>query len=157
MTARRSVLACLLMLCCIGACGAEAATTVNTQTLRLTFDGQGNLESAIACFPGCSGDSVRLQQFADDGLIRIGPRAGDRWAGDETEHERGDGDAQLRTGEHEAQPFVDGQRPDRLLVAVLRAFRELRPPRRDVRELRSHEIPIRSDQEDNGKKSERGQ
>ena len=80
MTARLSVLACLLMLCCIGACGAEAATTVNTQTLRLTFDGQGNLESAIACFPGCSGDSVRLQQFADDGLIRIGPRAGDRWA-----------------------------------------------------------------------------
>jgi len=80
MTGRVLLTVGLLLLCCAPLGRAEAATTVNTQTLRLTFDGQGNLESAIACFPACSGESVRLQQFADDGLIRIGPRAGGRWA-----------------------------------------------------------------------------
>jgi YidC/Oxa1 family membrane protein insertase len=80
MTARPLLAACLLLLCPLCANLAEAATTVNTQTLRLTFDGQGNLESAIACFPACSGDSVRLQQFADRDLVRIGPRAGGAWA-----------------------------------------------------------------------------
>ena len=79
MMARLLGAACVLLLCVAVAGPAEAATTVNTQTLRLTFDGQGNLESAIACFPACSGDSVRLQQFADSGLIRIGPRAGGNW------------------------------------------------------------------------------
>jgi YidC/Oxa1 family membrane protein insertase len=48
---------------------AQADTTINTQSLRLTFDERGNLDSAVACFPACSGDAVRLQQFADDGLI----------------------------------------------------------------------------------------
>jgi len=80
MTARLVLAVCALLICGAAPGRAEAATTVNTQTLRLTFDGQGNLEAAIACFPACSGDSVRLQQFADDGLIRVGPRTGGRWA-----------------------------------------------------------------------------
>jgi YidC/Oxa1 family membrane protein insertase len=58
---------------------AHGATTVTTQTLRLTFDDRGNLASAIACFPACSGESVRLQQYADDGVIVVGAPPGGDW------------------------------------------------------------------------------
>jgi YidC/Oxa1 family membrane protein insertase len=56
-----------------------ADTTVSTQSLRLTFDDRGNLESAIACFPACSGEQVRLQQFADDGMVTFGSSSSGRW------------------------------------------------------------------------------
>ncbi|MCW8872621.1 MAG: membrane protein insertase YidC [Xanthomonadales bacterium] len=59
---------------------ALADTTVTTQTLRLTFSEQGNLQSAIACFPACSGDAVRLQQFADDGVITFETASGGQWS-----------------------------------------------------------------------------
>ena len=58
---------------------ALADITVTTQSLRLTFDERGNLVSAIACFPACSGDAVRLQQFADDGVITTETAPGSQW------------------------------------------------------------------------------
>jgi YidC/Oxa1 family membrane protein insertase len=48
---------------------AGADTTVNTDTLRLSFDARGNLGSAIACFPACSGEQVRVQQFGDQSVV----------------------------------------------------------------------------------------
>ncbi len=48
---------------------ARADTTVNTETLRLTFDARGNLTDAIACFPACSGEQVRVQQFGDQTVV----------------------------------------------------------------------------------------
>ena len=59
---------------------AAADTTVSTQSLRLTFDDRGNLGSAIACFPSCVGEQVRLQQFADEALVTFGGPAGGPWA-----------------------------------------------------------------------------
>ncbi|HET6593313.1 MAG TPA: membrane protein insertase YidC [Xanthomonadales bacterium] len=59
---------------------AVADTTVSTQSLRLTFDDRGNLESAIACFPACTGEQVRLQQFADAGLVTFSRTSSSAWA-----------------------------------------------------------------------------
>lgn len=64
-----------------GGAVAAAETSVTTDSLRLTFDAAGNLAGAIACFPACSGDRVRVQQFADGGVVRLdGPDAGWRLA-----------------------------------------------------------------------------
>jgi len=67
--------------------GAEAQSSITTQTLRLGFDASGNLQSAIACFPSCSGENTRIQQFGDASVIGFGPAAAGRWeqAEDETE------------------------------------------------------------------------
>jgi YidC/Oxa1 family membrane protein insertase len=59
---------------------AAADTTVSTQSLRLTFDDRGNLGSAIACFPACTGEQVRLQQFADEALVTFRGPSGGAWA-----------------------------------------------------------------------------
>ena len=79
MTGRAGKVALLLALtwACIGA--ARADVTVTTQTLRLTFGANGNLDSAIACFPSCSGGEVRLQQFGDEGVLDFGGLARGRW------------------------------------------------------------------------------
>lgn len=53
---------------------AQADTTVTTETLRLTFDGRGNLATAIACFPACVGDNVRLRQFSEQPAVDFGSR-----------------------------------------------------------------------------------
>jgi YidC/Oxa1 family membrane protein insertase len=53
---------------------------VTTQSLRLTFDDRGNLDSAIACFPACSGERVRLQQFADEGLVSFDSTSSGSWS-----------------------------------------------------------------------------
>ena len=50
---------------------AVAETGINTDSLRLTFDSAGNLQSALACFPACTGENVRVQQFADASAIRM--------------------------------------------------------------------------------------
>ena len=60
--------------------GVAADTTVSTQSLRLTFDDRGNLESAIACFPACTGEQVRLQQFSDEALVTFAASSGGAWA-----------------------------------------------------------------------------
>jgi len=73
-------IACLLTLLLVCSGGLRADVTVNTETLRLTFDEQGNLGSAIACFPACSGDQVRLQQFADEGLVTLDGLPGGKWS-----------------------------------------------------------------------------
>ena len=62
---------CLLVIAWGSSGALLAETRVTTQNLRLTFDDRGNLDSAIACFPACSGEQVRLQQFADEGLVRV--------------------------------------------------------------------------------------
>jgi YidC/Oxa1 family membrane protein insertase len=70
----------LLVLLCALSNGVAADTTVSTQSLRLTFDERGHLDSAIACFPACTGEQVRVQQFADEGLVTHAGAPGGRWA-----------------------------------------------------------------------------
>lgn len=48
---------------------AGANTQVTTDTLRLTFDDSGQLQAAFACFPVCTGENIRVQQFGDSGVI----------------------------------------------------------------------------------------
>ena len=69
------VLAAALVYCA----SAQAATQVETETLRLTFNANGGLQSAVACFPSCSAENTRLQQFADDALITFEPFTGGQW------------------------------------------------------------------------------
>jgi len=66
---------------------ASADTLVNTETLRLTFDDSGDLRSAIACFPSCSGESARVQQFADAAVISFEQAARGGWEKTETRTE----------------------------------------------------------------------
>jgi len=58
---------------------AMAETLINTDTLRLTFDDAGNLQSAIACFPACSGQGARIQQFGDSSIIGFGQESPGAW------------------------------------------------------------------------------
>jgi YidC/Oxa1 family membrane protein insertase len=67
----------LAMLLCAPGGALPADTTVSTNTLRLTFSERGDLESAIACFPACSGEGVRIQQFGDGGVVAFS--AGGAW------------------------------------------------------------------------------
>jgi len=64
----------LLSLCTVPDVYAE--TQVNTDSLRLTFDSSGNLKTALACFPACSGEQVRIQQFG--GASVVGLQRGNR-------------------------------------------------------------------------------
>jgi YidC/Oxa1 family membrane protein insertase len=57
----------------------NAETQVNTDSLRLTFDAQGNLESAFACFPACQGDNARVQQFGDVSVVQFGTNGAGPW------------------------------------------------------------------------------
>ena len=70
---------CLLVIAWGSSGALLAETRVTTQSLRLTFDDRGNLDSAIACFPACSGEQVRLQQFADEGLVRVNGTSSGSW------------------------------------------------------------------------------
>ena len=58
---------------------AHAAQQVTTESLRLTFSDAGSLESAIACFPSCTAEHTRLQQFGDAGVVRFDPFTGGDW------------------------------------------------------------------------------
>jgi YidC/Oxa1 family membrane protein insertase len=69
---RRFLRAASLLLLLAGPGAALAATTVNTSHLRLTFDAGGNLSTAVACFPACIGETVRIQQFADTAVVTVG-------------------------------------------------------------------------------------
>lgn len=73
---RRFLLAALLLALC-GPAGAD--TTLRTRTLDLSFDAAGNIVSAIACFPACKGEAVKIQQFADAGTVRIRSRGNEAW------------------------------------------------------------------------------
>jgi YidC/Oxa1 family membrane protein insertase len=102
MSMRRCLQLFVFMLACSVCAHAVAATQVDTQSLRLTFDDSGNLQSAVACFPGCKGENVRIQQFGDSGVIRFEPGASGRWSHTlrrtETHHEltfRNDSGARL--------------------------------------------------------------
>ncbi len=56
-----------------------ADTVVNTHSLRLTFDRSGGLRTAIACFPACVGDRVRIQQYAEDDVLAFETTRGGTW------------------------------------------------------------------------------
>jgi YidC/Oxa1 family membrane protein insertase len=58
---------------------AVANTQVTTDSLRLTFDDAGQLQSAIACFPSCAGENPRVQQFGDSGVIGFQAARNGRW------------------------------------------------------------------------------
>jgi YidC/Oxa1 family membrane protein insertase len=66
---------------------ARAETLVTTDSLRLTFDSEGNLQSAIACFPYCLGDKVSIQQFGDASVIRFESAGTGRWTQSENKTE----------------------------------------------------------------------
>ena len=53
---------------------ARADTTVNTHAQRLTFDDRGNLVTAIACFPSCTGDGVRFRQYSERPAVEFASR-----------------------------------------------------------------------------------
>jgi YidC/Oxa1 family membrane protein insertase len=57
----------------------HASHEVSTDTLRLTFSESGGLESAIACFPSCSDENTRLQQFADRELVGFDEFTAGEW------------------------------------------------------------------------------
>ncbi len=61
----------MAMLALSASAEAVAETGINTDSLRLTFDSAGNLQSVLACFPACTGKNVRVQQFADASAIRM--------------------------------------------------------------------------------------
>jgi len=66
---------------------SRAETRVTTETLRLTFDSEGNLQRAFACFPACLGDGVRIQQFGDARVIRFQATGAGRWTQSENQTE----------------------------------------------------------------------
>lgn len=57
-----------------------AQTVINTESLRLTFGENGDLQSAVACFPACKSENARVQQFGDDAVIEITRVGGGRWS-----------------------------------------------------------------------------
>ncbi len=61
-----------------------AETNITTDTLRLTFDSSGNLQSAISCFPACSGENARIQQFSDASLIGFEDPGAGTWSQSES-------------------------------------------------------------------------
>jgi len=65
----------------------SADTRIETDSLRLSFDVRGNLRSAIACFPSCQGENVRIQQFGDESVVRFRVAGSGDWAqsGSQTE------------------------------------------------------------------------
>ena len=58
---------------------SRAEFWVETETLRLSFSEQGALQSAIACFPSCSSEHLRMRQFGSEGVIIPGG-AGEEWS-----------------------------------------------------------------------------
>jgi YidC/Oxa1 family membrane protein insertase len=63
---------------------ARAETLVNTDSLRLTFDSKGNLQTAFACFPACLGDKVRIRQFGYESVIRFQSAGKGQWTQSES-------------------------------------------------------------------------
>ena len=82
--------ACLavVLLALFSSAQAWAETSISTETLRLTFGASGELQSAIACFPSCSADEVRIQQFGGDGVVNTGGPGSGSWS---QRREPGDG------------------------------------------------------------------
>jgi YidC/Oxa1 family membrane protein insertase len=81
-----------VILLALGVCAeAGADTVINTGSLRLTFDESGGLKMAFACFPGCTGENSRIQQFGENGVIGFGPVKRGKWttrkSRGETHHE----------------------------------------------------------------------
>ena len=68
---KRLALLAVALLLLPGLGPVQAATTLETSHLRLTFDASGNLSTAIACFPACTGERVRVQQFASESVIAV--------------------------------------------------------------------------------------
>ena len=69
----------LLVLGLLASTGLQAAQEVSTETLRLSFGDDGSLQTAIACFPSCSDENVRLQQFGDEAVVGWDAFTGGEW------------------------------------------------------------------------------
>jgi YidC/Oxa1 family membrane protein insertase len=70
------LVAALALVVCVE---ARAETLISTDSLRITFDDSGRMQSAIACFPSCSAKNPSIQQFGDDSLIRFEQATAGRW------------------------------------------------------------------------------
>jgi len=68
---RNAIICAFLLLGPAWSLAASADITVNTASLRLTFDDRGSLALAIACHPACSGDKVRFKQFSDQAPVAV--------------------------------------------------------------------------------------
>ena len=75
------MLRCLLSLlfCMAVMHDAHAEITVDTDTLRLTFGPSGSLESAIGCFPSCTDENTRIQQFGSSNVVEFEPFTTGSW------------------------------------------------------------------------------
>jgi len=71
---RNAITCAFLLLGTAWSLAASADITVNTASLRLTFDDRGSLALAIACHPGCSGDDVRFKQFSEQAPVAFDAR-----------------------------------------------------------------------------------
>ena len=69
-----------VLLALISCASAHAAKQVDTETLRLTFSDSGELQSALACFPSCSNEFTRVQQFSDQALVGFEPFTAGAWS-----------------------------------------------------------------------------
>lgn len=69
-----------VLLALVSCASTQAAKQVDTETLRLTFSDSGELKSAVACFPSCSDQNTRLQQFADQSLVSFESFTGGEWS-----------------------------------------------------------------------------
>jgi YidC/Oxa1 family membrane protein insertase len=63
---------------------AAAETLINNDVLRLTFDDRGNLQSAVVCFPACTGANARVQQFGDSAVIALNSPGAGQWSREES-------------------------------------------------------------------------
>ena len=95
----------------------------------------------------CAGGYAERFQSGSDQLGQSG-------FGDEPDHQRGDGDAQLRTGQHERQPLHDVDRFGRLLVALGRLLAQQQPVGADVGELLGDEVAGGQGEHEDGQQAE---
>ena len=70
----------LVFFCLAATFDARAEITVDTDTLRLTFSSSGSLESAIGCFPSCTDENTRVQQFGSSNLVEFEQFTAGSWS-----------------------------------------------------------------------------
>lgn len=78
---------CLAALLAAVPVATVASTLVETESLRLTFDSEGNLDSAIACFPACHGEVVRIQQYGGKAVVQFKASGSGSWTQSESRAE----------------------------------------------------------------------
>ena len=79
----------LPVILCMAVTHARAEIMVDTDTLRLTFGPSGTLESAIGCFPSCTDESTRIQQFGSSNIVEFESFTAGSWSHSRSESKAG--------------------------------------------------------------------